>query len=223
MKIKKSIKSVASILLIVASLLSILSISVSAETYPENPDGGTYTETNYAGTGKQTIVYIRRQSDNKLLKKFVINGPAGDYFVEGMVMWGYDKVDTDFPWHLMVSCKLCYGSSNTFQNGRASYFQIGSEFTKILSPSTYEATIYCDPHTPTVTVKHIKVDQNGSESLHSSSTAYLTFDSYFSQAKKTISNYTLSPGYASSVSGNFRWTMLDETPNMPEDSYSARF
>lgn len=223
MKIKKSIRSIISIFLIVATLLSMLSITASAETYPENPDGGTYTETNHKGSEKQTIVYIRRQSDNKLLKKFVINGPAGDYFVEGLVMWGYDTVEEDFPWHLMVDCKLCYASSNTFQNGRASYFQIGSEFTKILSPAKYEATVYCDPHTPTVTVKHIKVDQNGSESLHSSSTAYLTFDSYFSQSKKTISNYTLSPGYSSSVSGNFRWTMLDETPNMPEDSYSARF
>ena len=66
MKIKKSIRSIISIFLIVATLLSMLSITASAETYPENPDGGTYTETNHKGSEKQTIVYIRRQSDNIL-------------------------------------------------------------------------------------------------------------------------------------------------------------
>ncbi len=220
MKFKRKLISIISIVLILSTLMS---IAVSAETYPEEPDGGTFTATDHLGTGKQTIVYIRDNSTNKLLKKFVINGPAGDYFVEGLVMWGYSTVDTDFPWHLMVSCELCYASSNTFQSGRANYYQIGSEFTKILSPSTYEATVYCDPHTPTATVKHIKVDQNGSESLYSSSTAYLTFGKYFSQSKKTISNYTLTPGYKSSVSGNFHWTMLDASPNMPLSSYSAKF
>ena len=206
----------------VALLLSLLlPVGISAEEFP---DGATVYFYDVHGTGKEIITELVDNDSGTLLKTMDMFGPAGEYFTQGIRMWGYDAVGSDFPWHMMVSAEMTSMSGSTsYDGGRSYYTQIGAKFTKLLSPATYEATVYYDPHTCVANVKHITVDQNGNESLYSSSTLNLTYDSYFSTSKRYISNHTLNSDYSATVSGSFEWSMLDSIPNLPEDSYTSRY
>ena len=113
--------------------------------------------------------------------------------------------------------------SGGMDGGRSYYTQIGTKFTKLASPASYNATVFFDPHTCVANVKHITVDEYGNESLYSSSMLNLTYDSSFSLSSKYISNHTLNSDYRSSISKTFEWNLLDSMPNMPEDSYTSRY
>ena len=207
--------------LLVATLLSIAIIPASAA--PEYPDGGTYTTYDHLGSERKATFYFRRRSDEKLLKTFVMYGPKGEYYVDGLQMWGYTPYEEDFPWHLMVDAEITSMASNTTYDGMAFYTQIGVSFTLLLSPSTYEGTVWLDPDPCAVTTRHILVDQNGNETLHSSSTTTFTYDNYYAVNSKTITGYNLASGFKSQFAGNFNWDIVGASPNIPEDNYSARF
>ena len=218
---KKMIGKIIACVLLMATLLSIVIIPASAA--PEYPDGGTYTTYDHLGSEKKAVFYFRRRSDEKLLKTFVMYGPKGEYYVDGLQMWGYTPYEEDFPWHLMVDAEITSMASNTTYDGMAFYTQIGVSFTYLLSPSTYEGTVWLDPDPCDVTTRHILVDQNGNETLYSSSTTTFTYDNYYAVNSKTITGYNLASGFKSQFAGNFNWDIVGASPNIPEENYSARF
>lgn len=215
---KRNILAVLATLLMLSLLLS---LGVSAEEFP---NGSTVYYYDAQGTDKEIITKFVDNDSGTLLKTLDMFGPAGEYFTDGVRMWGYDAVSSDFPWHMMVSAEMTSMSGSTsYDGGRSYYTQIGAKFTKLLSPDTYNATVNFDPHTCVANVKHITVDQDGNESLYSSSTLNLTYDSSFSTSKRYISNHTLNPEYSATVSGTFAWSLLDSIPNLPEDSYTSTY
>ncbi len=215
---KRNILAVLATLLMLSLLLS---LGVSAEEFP---DGSTVYYYDAQGTDKEIITKFVDNDSGTLLKTLDMFGPAGEYFTDGVRMWGYDAVSSDFPWHMMVSAEMTSMSGSTsYDGGRSYYTQIGAKFTKLLSPDTYNATVNFDPHTCVANVKHITVDQDGNESLYSSSTLNLTYDSSFSTSKRYISSHTLNPEYSATVSGTFAWSLLDSIPNLPEDSYTSTY
>ena len=212
-------RNAVAVIAIIIMLSLLLSLGVGAVEYP---DGSTVSFYNVNGTNKTLIAKFEDKDSGTLLKTMKAYGPAGEYYVEGFTMWGYDMVDSDFPWHLMVSAEVS-SMSGPMDGGRSYYTQIGTKFTKLASPDTYNATVYFDPHTCVANVKHITVDEDGNESLYSSSTLNLTYDSSFSVSSKYVSNHTLNSEYRSSISKTFEWDLLDSMLNMPEDSYTARY
>ena len=214
---KRKLSTVIAIVIIFSLLLS---LGVSAIEYP---DGATVYNYDAQGTDKEIITTLV-DSSGSTLKMLDMYGPAGEYFTSGLTMWGYDAVSSDFPWHAMVSAEMTSMSGSTSYNGGRSYYtQVGCKFTKLLSPDTYNATVTFAPHTCVANVKHITVDQDGNESVYSSSTLNLTYDSSFSTSSKYISNHTLNAAYRSSISKTFTWDLLGSMPNMPEDSYTSRY
>ena len=203
---KRTIMAVLATLLMLSLLFS---LGVSAEEFP---NGSTVYYYDAQGTDKEIITKFVDNDSGTLLKTLDMFGPAGEYFTDGVRMWGYDAVSSDFPWHMMVSAEMTSMSGSTsYDGGRSYYTQIGAKFTKLLSPDTYNATVNFDPHTCVANVKHITVDQDGNESLYSSSALNLTYDSSFSTSKRYVSNHTLNPEYSATVSGTFV-CLADITP-----------
>ena len=214
---KRKLSTIIAIVIIFSLLLS---LGVSAIEYP---DGTTVYNYDAQGTDKEISTTLV-DSSGSTLKVLDMYGPAGEYFTSGLTMWGYDAVSSDFPWHAMVSAEMTSMSGSTSYNGGRSYYtQVGCKFTKLLSPDTYNATVAFAPHTCVANVKHITVDQYGNESVYSSSTLNLTYDSSFSTSSKYISNHTLNADYRSSISKTFTWDLLGSMPNMPEGSYTSRY
>lgn len=212
-------RRIAAVIAIIIMLSLLLSLGIGAVEYP---DGSTLYFYDVNGSDKLLDARFEDKDSGTLLKTMKAYGPAGEYYVEGFTMWGYDMVDSDFPWHLMVSSEVTEMSSG-MDGGRSYYTQIGTKFTKLASPDTYSATVYFEPHTCVANVKHITVDEDGNESLYSSSTLNLTYDSSFSVSSKYVSNHTLNSNYRSSISKTFDWDLLDSMLNMPKDSYTSRY
>ena len=218
---KTTIIKLLSVVLLISSLISILVIPSYAA--PAYPDGKTCTTYDHLGSEKKAIFYFRRRSDEKLLKTFIMYGPAGDYYVDGLEMWGYTPYEKDFPWHLMVSAEITSMADNCLYDGRSFYTQIGVEFTKYLSPDEYEGTVWLDPDPCDITTQHILIGADGSETLYDSNTRTYVYEDLFAAYSKTITGYDLAPGYESKIYDYFTWDLLGASQNIPEENYSAKF
>lgn len=144
-------RNAMAVIAIIIMLSLLLSLGIGAVEYP---DGSTVSFYNVNGTNKTLIAKFEDNDSGTLLKTMKAYGPAGEYYTEGLTMWGYDMVDSDFPWHLMVSAEVS-SMSGPMDGGRSYYTQIGTKFTKLASPDTYNATVYFDPHTCVANVKHM--------------------------------------------------------------------
>lgn len=217
---RKILIKLLSVILLIGSLISVMVVSSSAAI--AYPDGGTTTTYDHLGSDKKATFYFKKR-DGTLLRTFIMYGPKGEYYVDTLSLWGYTPYKKDFPWHLMVSAEITSMADNCVYQGQAFSTQIGVKFTQLLSPDEYEGTVWLDPDTCDVTIRHILVGADGSESLYDSNTLTYTYGTLFGAYSKSIAGYDLDSRYKDKIYENFTWDLVGGSANIPEENYSAKF
>lgn len=208
---KKSIRIIAVVLAIV-TLVSVMVMPVGATWV--YPDGGSlYGEEGEKGKEKNKTVYVyHRDTNGTLLKYCEYKTDNGDYYVIGDSLYGYDVIGFSSNQGLGESCVLTWAAGN---DAKAGYGQIGYQFFKIIGGKSLTCNLtYQKQEATTFNIKHYTVDQYGTKSLYASSSASYIYGNYMSIGQKSITGYTLAPGYASSISGTFTYDVLGATKNV---------
>ena len=196
-------------------LMCIFAISVGAEKY--DPDGTTSEEylCNAGEVNRKIVVSCVDEGAGAIVKTINFHTKTKYEDSLGFTLYGYDIVAFESNQGLWESCKLSWvsGASNCL----GAYIQVSYEFINGWSRDTLEVKVTVrKSETIKLNLNHYLLSEDGkTKTLFKTETQTINYYSKVYLNATAITGYKLVDGYASSLTGNFSYNWIDQTPNIP--------
>lgn len=201
--------------LLMMVILCMFAISVSAERY--DPDGATAEEylCDASEVNRKITVKCVDIDTGKTLKTVVFHTKNKYDDICGFHLYGYDIVSFDSNQGLWETCELSWASGAS--DCRGAYVQICYKFITGLSKDNLDVYMeFRKSEAIKLNTNHYLLSEDGkTKSLFKTETQTIDYYDYVNLKQTAITGYKLVDGYATSLSGNFSYFWIKQTPNIP--------